>query len=101
MDFKMTLETHTEEYNMGLESISLVKGDDGASAYQIALNNGFDGTEEEWLASLKGEKGDKGEKGEQGESYDDTEITSRVSTLEETIGVLNDSLEEVLIGNGD
>lgn len=28
------------------------------SAYQIAVNHGFEGTEEEWLASLKGEKGD-------------------------------------------
>lgn len=30
------------------------------SAYAIAVKNGFDGTEEEWLASLKGEKGDPG-----------------------------------------
>ena len=30
----------------------------GASAYEIAVRNGFEGTEEEWLASLKGEKGD-------------------------------------------
>ena len=36
----------------------------GLSAYQIALQNGFQGTEEEWLASLKGEKGDKGDKGD-------------------------------------
>lgn len=27
----------------------------GASAYEVALKNGFKGTEEEWLASLKGE----------------------------------------------
>ena len=39
----------------------------GLSAYQIALQNGFQGTEEEWLASLKGEKGDKGDQGEKGE----------------------------------
>ena len=38
----------------------------GLSAYQIALQNGFQGTEEEWLASLKGEKGDKGDKGDTG-----------------------------------
>lgn len=30
----------------------------GYSAYQIALLNGFEGTEEEWLASLKGASGD-------------------------------------------
>ena len=33
----------------------------GKSAYEIAVMNGFDGTVEEWLASLKGEKGDRGE----------------------------------------
>lgn len=32
-------------------------GDDGASAYDIAVNNGFSGTEAEWLASLKGSDG--------------------------------------------
>lgn len=31
--------------------------------YQIAVANGFKGTVDEWLASLKGEKGDKGEAG--------------------------------------
>ena len=32
-------------------------GKDGKSAYQTALDNGFVGTEEEWLESLKGEDG--------------------------------------------
>jgi hypothetical protein len=32
----------------------------GKSAYEIAVMHGFEGTEEEWLASLKGEKGDQG-----------------------------------------
>lgn len=36
------------------------------SAYGIAVQNGFEGTEEEWLASLKGEKGETGEQGIQG-----------------------------------
>lgn len=40
---------------------------DGKSAYEIASDNGFDGTQEEWLASLKGEKGDTGAQGPQGE----------------------------------
>lgn len=40
------------------------------SDYAIAVKNGFKGTEEEWLASLKGEKGDKGEKGEKGNKGD-------------------------------
>lgn len=35
----------------------------GYSAYEVAVINGFSGTEEEWLESLKGDKGDKGDKG--------------------------------------
>lgn len=45
-------------------------GNDGKSAYQIALDNGFDGTEEEWLESLKGEQGIQGEKGDKGDKGD-------------------------------
>ena len=37
------------------------------SAYDIAVANGFVGTEAAWLASLKGERGSKGEQGETGE----------------------------------
>ena len=35
----------------------------GKSAYEIAVDNGFVGTETEWLESLKGEQGDKGDNG--------------------------------------
>ena len=44
----------------------------GKSAYEIAVINGFEGTEAEWLASLKGEKGvigPQGEKGADGKDY--------------------------------
>ena len=37
------------------------------TAYAIAVANGFVGSIQEWLASLKGEKGDRGEKGEKGD----------------------------------
>lgn len=36
----------------------LVLKSEGPSAYDIAVENGYSGTEEEWLESLKGEKGD-------------------------------------------
>ena len=45
-------------------------GEDGKSAYQIALDNGFEGTEDEWLESLKGETGAVGPQGPQGEKGD-------------------------------
>ena len=37
---------------------AIVRGKEGKSAYEVAVQNGFSGTEAEWLASLKGEKGD-------------------------------------------
>lgn len=52
------------------------RGADGKSAYEVALQNGFTGTEADWLTSLKGQKGDTGapgakrepgEKGDRGE----------------------------------
>ena len=69
------------------------QGEKGKSAYEVALDNGFEGTEAEWLkslkgadgtmsfddlteeqkAELKGEKGDDGEQGKQGEKGDDGE----------------------------
>ena len=48
-------------------------GKDGASAYEIAVAAGYTGTEEEWLASLKGEKG---EQGIQGVSVINTQIVN-------------------------
>lgn len=41
-------------------------GNDGLSAYEIAVKNGYIGTEPEWLSSLKGDKGDTGDQGLQG-----------------------------------
>ena len=42
----------------------------GKSAYEIAVDDGFQGTYTEWLLSLKGEKGDTGAQGEKGEKGD-------------------------------
>ena len=38
----------------------------GKSAYEIAVENGFEGSEAEWLESLKGTQGEQGEKGDSG-----------------------------------
>ena len=51
-----------------------IKGEDGKSAYQIAVENGFLGTEAEWLASLKGENGADG-KNYKVETIESTETT--------------------------
>lgn len=43
-----------------------VPGPEGKSAYLVAVENGFQGTEQEWLESLEGPEGPRGEQGEQG-----------------------------------
>jgi hypothetical protein len=43
--------------------VGVVYGKDGISAYEVAVKNGFEGSETEWLASLKGAKGDTPVKG--------------------------------------
>lgn len=41
----------------GVNGADGAKGDDGKSAYDIAVDNGFEGAEAEWLESLKGKDG--------------------------------------------
>jgi len=45
----------------------------GLSAFEVAVINGFSGTEEEWLASLKGEPGKPGYTPVKGKDYSDGE----------------------------
>ena len=40
-----------------LKGAGALKGEQGLSAYQIAVNHGFSGTESDWLSSLKGDSG--------------------------------------------
>lgn len=47
------------------------QGSDGKSAYQIWLEAGYTGTEEEYLASLKGKDGEPGKEGPQGPQGND------------------------------
>ena len=42
------------------------KGTDGKSVYQIAVEQGYQGSESDWLSSLKGDKGEKGNTGAKG-----------------------------------
>ena len=51
---------------LDFEAQPFSKGDPGKSAYQVAVDNGFSGTEEEWLASLVGPQGPTGSTGPTG-----------------------------------
>ncbi|HFF2842870.1 TPA: YadA-like family protein [Stenotrophomonas maltophilia] len=55
------------------------RGADGLSAYEVALANGFQGNEQAWLASLKGEPGVQGPAGTDG--VDGTAGTGAGSTV--------------------
>ncbi|MGX9985855.1 phage upper tail fiber protein [Soonwooa purpurea] len=67
-DANFTLEIKEESISYSL-SISVINiggsgsGSDGKSAYEIAVENGFVGTESEWLDSLKGDDGYTPQKG--------------------------------------
>lgn len=65
------------------------QGAEGKSAYQIACDNGFEGTEAEWLESLKGGKGDPGQDGSAIiNGVDLTSITAHME-LNESINLIN------------
>ena len=94
MASKKTINLATEEYvNELVENIELTPGPagesgaDGKSAYQAAVEKGFEGTEEEWLASLKGPQGEKGEDGK----FDMETLYDILQTQDKTvIGAINE-----------
>ena len=63
----------------GVADISVV----GYSAYRIAVMHGFEGTEEEWLASLKGEPGEPGVDGEDADIEGCNEAIARANAATE------------------
>ena len=76
----------------GATGVTGPTGADGSSAYQVAVANGFAGTEAQWLASLVGPQGEQGIQGIQGPKGDTgatgpagttswTGITDKPSTL--------------------
>jgi len=70
---------------MNLKGPQGTAGQNGKSAYEIAVANGFKGTETEWLASLKGPKGDTGPAGFVTEEQYNS-ILSRLEALESGSG---------------
>lgn len=58
-------------------------GVDGQSAYEIAVNNGFIGTETEWLDSLVGTDGVIGSDGEDGQSAYEVAVSNGFSGTEQ------------------
>lgn len=62
-------------------------GNDGKSAFEIAQENGFIGSEREWLESLQGERGIKGDKGDKGDSGTSSSLV--ISSEEKKVGIFD------------
>ncbi|NJJ36689.1 hypothetical protein GSQ51_17775 [Clostridioides difficile] len=72
----------TGQSSIGLKGDQGDKGDigiTGKSAYDVAIENGFEGTKDEWLLSLKGEEGDTPLIGENGNWFINGEDTGKQS----------------------
>lgn len=63
------------------------------NTYQIAVQNGFEGTVEEWLASLKGEKGDAPVLGE--DYFTEADKAEMVESVLAALPVYDGSVESV------
>ena len=90
----------------GKDGIDGAPGTDGKSAYEIAIANGFIGTEAEWLESLRGSDGKDGEQGPPGNDGKDG-ITPDISDypdkadfeeLQQKLQSLQDSTMDYIMG---
>lgn len=66
------------------------QGEPGKSAYQIAVDDGFKGTEEQWLKSLEGAPGKDGANGTDGKDGFSPEVSVEVAEGKLTISVTNE-----------
>lgn len=83
--------------NNGTDGNPGMDGDSGESAYEIAVRLGFQGSESDWVQSLKGEKGDTGETGQPG--ADGTNGTNGLSAYQIWLGLGNAGSESDYIAS--
>ena len=79
----------------GIPGVQGRQGDDGKSAYEIAKEHGYTGTEAEWLESLKGTGGDKHYIHNQEVSSDTWEVTHNLGK-EPAVTVVDSAGTEVI-----
>lgn len=80
----------------GVQGPQGVKGDDGKSAYEVAVENGYSGTVDEWLESLVGPQGDRGETGDTGSPGSDGKSAYDVAVENGYAGSEADWLESLI-----
>lgn len=80
---------------------NVLKGDTGKSAYQLAVDNGFSGTVQEWLASLVGPTGPQGPEGPPGQIEGDGFDVDNIIDANSTNPVQNKVIKAALDGKLD
>lgn len=75
-------------------------GADGKSAYEIAVEKGYTGTVEEWLASLVGEVGTPGSDGKDGTNGIDGKSAYELAVAKGYIGTEDEWLDSLVGKNG-
>lgn len=73
----------------GWETLPTVKGRDGLTNYDLAVQNGFVGTELDWLNSIKGQQGAQGIQGPPGLSGNTYQFIYKVTTTNVTPSIPN------------
>lgn len=71
------------------------KGADGKSAFEIAVEHGYVGTEEQWLESLKGADGENGHDGADGQPGTDGKSAYEIAVEHGYIGTEEEWLAEI------
>ena len=84
-------ESSDSTFGSNFGETSIVRGNDGLSAYEVAVKNGFEGTEIEWLASLIGKPGEAGKTPyiQDGYWYIDGVNTNVPAEGEDGVGILS------------
>jgi autotransporter adhesin len=60
------VDTAIDDINARIADVGGIQGERGYSAYEVAVQNGFGGSEDDWLESLQGDQGPAGPQGPEG-----------------------------------
>lgn len=98
-DNPIILDVQGDGLSLTLDTQPYSKGDPGESAYQIAVNNGFVGSQAEWLNSLKGADGTDGTDGSGISSIAKTSTSGLLDTY--TITLEDGNTSTFTVTNGE
>lgn len=87
-----------QKFDMDLQTGLGPTGPSGKSAYEIAVADGYSGTESEWLESLRGEQGDPGDPGDPGS---DGDSAYQIAVADGFVGTEAEWLESLKGEQGD